>query len=100
MNSREDGFLSRWAKRKADVRETEARETEERDAELATQAGQDSKLEIGYVPWGHEFHKCTPLIEPERINPDLSCPGKLKAEERIDKVAPAVLLDRISYEDP
>ena len=26
MNSREDGFLSRWAKRKADVRETEERE--------------------------------------------------------------------------
>ena len=25
MNSREDGFLSRWAKRKADVRETEER---------------------------------------------------------------------------
>ena len=27
MNSPEDGFLSRWAKRKADVRETEERET-------------------------------------------------------------------------
>ncbi len=27
MNSREDGFLSRWAKRKADVREQEERET-------------------------------------------------------------------------
>lgn len=40
MNSREDGFLSRWAKRKADVREIEARETEEREAALAPQPGE------------------------------------------------------------
>ena len=42
MNSREDGFLSRWAKRKADVRETEVRETEELEAALAPQPGEDS----------------------------------------------------------
>ena len=40
MNSREDGFLSRWAKRKADVREIEARETEERETALAPQPGE------------------------------------------------------------
>ncbi|WP_337660320.1 DUF3306 domain-containing protein [Anderseniella sp. Alg231-50] len=40
MSSREDGFLSRWAKRKADVRETEARETEERKTALAPQPGE------------------------------------------------------------
>lgn len=40
MNSREDGFLSRWAKRKADVLETEARETEEHEAALAPQPGE------------------------------------------------------------
>ncbi|MEO9875299.1 MAG: DUF3306 domain-containing protein [Anderseniella sp.] len=39
MNSREDGFLSRWAKRKADVRETEERETA-----LAPQPGPDDNL--------------------------------------------------------
>lgn len=44
MNSREDGFLSRWAKRKADVRETEARETEERETVLAPQPDQGGNL--------------------------------------------------------
>lgn len=39
MSSREDGFLSRWAKRKADVRETEEHETENRQPELSRQPG-------------------------------------------------------------
>jgi hypothetical protein len=42
LNSRDDGILSRWAKRKADVRETEARETEEREAALAPQPGDEA----------------------------------------------------------
>lgn len=41
MNSREDGFLSRWAKRKADVRETEEREVENRQAKLTPRPGDD-----------------------------------------------------------
>lgn len=41
MNSREDGFLSRWAKRKADVREIEEREVENSQAKLTPQPGDD-----------------------------------------------------------
>ncbi len=44
MNSREDGFLSRWAKRKAEVREAEVRETEQRAAALAPEPGDDASL--------------------------------------------------------
>ncbi len=44
MNSREDGFLSRWAKRKAQVRETEASDAERRDAALAPQPGDGTGL--------------------------------------------------------
>lgn len=44
MNSREDGFLSRWAKRKAEVREAEAREADQRDAALEPQPGDNSGL--------------------------------------------------------
>lgn len=41
MSSREDGFLSRWAKRKADVRQIEEREIEKREATLTRQPGDD-----------------------------------------------------------
>ncbi len=44
MSSREEGFLSRWAKRKAEVRETEARDAEQREAALAPQPGEDTSL--------------------------------------------------------
>ena len=41
MNSPEDGFLSRWAKRKADVREIEVREIKERRAAQTPQPDGD-----------------------------------------------------------
>ncbi len=44
MSSREEGFLSRWAKRKAEVRETEARDAEQREAALAPQPGEGASL--------------------------------------------------------
>ncbi len=44
MSSRDDGFLSRWAKRKVQVREAEQRDAQRRDTELAPQAGDDAGL--------------------------------------------------------
>ena len=41
MNSREDGFLSRWARRKADVREIDEREAREREATPAQLPGDE-----------------------------------------------------------
>ncbi|MEM7633411.1 MAG: DUF3306 domain-containing protein [Pseudomonadota bacterium] len=69
MNSREDGFLSRWAKRKADVRETEARETEERQAALAPQVdenGNPAAISEGQPPAVDEAARDEPPDEETR----------------------------------
>ena len=69
MNSREDGFLSRWAKRKADVLETDARETEEREAALAPQPGEDinpALVSDGELPTVDETARDVPPDEETR----------------------------------
>ncbi len=83
MNSREDGFLSRWAKRKADVREID-----EREAALEPQPGEDGN--------SAPASECPPAVVDEDAR---DVPPDDETRQRWVEELEAIDIDTLTYDN-